>query len=421
VKCLSAVIAALVVAVPIFGSGALPAAAQTPPARPSPTPGKPAPTPPPPSPAAPSGPAQDAIPPGSAQPVPERPTQPAAPPAGAPGDGIVPSDEPPVDPGDAADALPTPGEGDADAVAELLGEGPRVVGRPIDRVQFRGNRKVEDDAIRVNLLSRPGSVLDPAKLREDVRAIWKMGFFADVVVEAELNPGGGVVMTFAVKEKPSVRKVLIAGNDGLSLDDINEVIDLQLDAILDIAKVKRNREKIADLYVEKGYYLASVDYELKPISDTEVDVWFVVDERSKVQIRDVQFIGNKAVSDETLREQIATRKGSFFSFLNDSGTFNQEAFERDLLIVSAYYWDQGYANVKLGTPQLRLSRDKRYMYVSIPVDEGPVFTISKVDFKGDLIGTPAEHAEKMKLRAGVRFSRTMIAEDRDRLSNYYMD
>jgi outer membrane protein insertion porin family len=416
VKCLSAAIAALVV---IQTVQSVPAAAQTPPARPSPTPGKPSSTPAP-SPAAPSGPAQDAIPPGSANPAPTPPTQPSTPP-GTPADGTVPIGDAPVDPGDAADALPAPGEGDADAVAELLGDGPRVVGRPIDRVQFRGNRKVEDDAIRVNLLTRPGAVLDPAKLREDVRAIWKMGFFADVIVEAELNPGGGVVLTFAVKEKPAVRKVLIAGNDGLSLDDINEVIDLELDAILDIAKVKRNREKIADLYVEKGYYLANVDYELKPVSDTEVDVWFVVDERSKVQIRDVQFIGNKAVGDDTLRELIATRKGGVFSFLNDSGTFNQEAFERDLLIVSAYYWDQGYANVKLGTPQLRLSRDKRYMYVSIPVDEGPVFTISKIDFKGDLIGTPAEHAEKMKLRAGVRFSRTMIAEDRDRLSNYYMD
>ena len=75
------------------------------------------------------------------------------------------------------------------------------------------------------------------------------------------------------------------------------------------------------------------------------------------------------------------------SFLNDSGTYTQEAFERDLLLVSAHYWDRGYANVKVGTPQLRLSRDKQYMYLSIPVDEGPIFTIGSVNFKGDLIGT----------------------------------
>ena len=54
-------------------------------------------------------------------------------------------------------------------------------GRAIERVQFRGNRKVEDDAIRVHLLSKPGTLLDAAKLRADLREMWKMGFFADIV------------------------------------------------------------------------------------------------------------------------------------------------------------------------------------------------------------------------------------------------
>ena len=83
--------------------------------------------------------------------------------------------------------------------------GPAVQGRPIERVQFRGNRKVEDDAIRVNLLSKPGTLFDAAKLREDIRAMWKMGFFADVNVEAEIGTAGGLTLTFAVKEKPSIR------------------------------------------------------------------------------------------------------------------------------------------------------------------------------------------------------------------------
>ena len=62
-------------------------------------------------------------------------------------------------------------------------------GRAIERVQFRGNRKVEDDAIRVQLLSKPGALLDAAKLRDDLRAMWKMGFFDDVEVEAEVAAG----------------------------------------------------------------------------------------------------------------------------------------------------------------------------------------------------------------------------------------
>jgi len=294
-------------------------------------------------------------------------------------------------------------------------------GRPIERVQFRGNRKVEDDAIRVQLLSKPGTLLDSAKLREDLRTMWKMGFFADIDVEGEVGPSGALTLTFAVHEKPAIRKVLVAGNSDLGLDKINEVIDLELDAIVDISKVKKNREKIADLYVQKGFYLATVDYEIKPVNEAEVDVWFKIDEKAKVKIREVQFIGNNHISDEELRNAISTRRADALSFLNDSGTYSQEAFERDLLLVSAHYWDRGYANVKVGTPQLRLSRDKQYMYLAIPVDEGPVFTIGALNFKGDLIGGKEKNQAKVKVRAGMTFSRTRIAEDRENLSAFYQD
>jgi hypothetical protein len=46
---------------------------------------------------------------------------------------------------------------------------PRLAGRPIDRIQFRGNRKVESDTIRLNLVSKVGATIDAAKIRDDVR------------------------------------------------------------------------------------------------------------------------------------------------------------------------------------------------------------------------------------------------------------
>lgn len=339
-------------------------------------------------------------------------------PVPTPAPAPAPAPPTPADPTDAAGS----GSGSGSTAAPTPPVGAvQWQGRTIERIQFRGNRKVEDDAIRVQLLSKAGTALDPTKLREDLRTMWKMGFFADIDVEAEVGSSGGLTLTFAVKEKPSIRKVLIAGNSELELSKINEVIDLELDTIVDIGKVKKNREKIADVYVQKGYYLATVDWEIKAINEAEVDVWFKIDEKAKVKIREVQFIGNNSISDDELRNSISTRRADALSFLNDSGTYSQEAFERDLLLVSAHYWDRGYANVKVGTPQLRLSRDKQYMYLSIPVDEGPVFTIGTVNFKGDLIGTTQKNLERVRMRPGLRFSRTLIAEDRESLSNYYQD
>jgi outer membrane protein insertion porin family len=296
-----------------------------------------------------------------------------------------------------------------------------VLSQRIEQVQFRGNRKVEDDAIRVNLMSRVGTELDPEKIREDIRAMWGMGFFDDIRVEVTMSEKGGVVLTFAVAEKPSVRKVLVSGNDELDLDKINEVLDLKRDAILDVAKVKRNREKVQTLYVEKGYYLAAVDYQIRPVNEAEVDVWFLIDERAKVEIRQVTFIGNEQVTDRELSSIIATKTGGFFAFITDSGIFQEETFERDLMMITAYYYDRGFINVNVGSPQIRLSRDKHYMYLSIPIEEGPVFSIGKIDFKGELIGDKAAYFKRLTVAEGEVFNRSMVGQDIVKLNDYYRD
>src|SRR5205814_8956828 len=68
--------------------------------------------------------------------------------------------------------------------------------REVRRVHFRGNRKVEDDALRVNLRTVPGAIVTQDMIRDDVRTIWRMGFFEDVQVEVTPMVGGGVIVIF---------------------------------------------------------------------------------------------------------------------------------------------------------------------------------------------------------------------------------
>lgn len=300
-----------------------------------------------------------------------------------------------------------------------LSEASELIGKRIAQIQFRGNRKVEDAAIRANLVSKQGAPLALDKIRADIRSLWTLGLFEDVRVLAAPSGDDAVIITFVVEEKPSVRKVLISGNDELSLEDINKVIDLQRDAILDVAKIKKNREKIHDLYVDEGFYLAEVEYEVRPVNEAEVDVWFLIDESSKVEIREISFIGNRKVSDETLHSITTTKEGGYFSFISDSGVFKQEEFERDLLLILAYYYDHGFIRAKVGTPKVRLSRDKRYMYLSIPIDEGPVFRIGEIDFQGDIIGDKSDYYELLSIEPGDIFNRSQVSKDIKAVNDLY--
>jgi outer membrane protein insertion porin family len=331
----------------------------------------------------------------------QQPPQPApTPDAGAPtGDGGV-----------------APGENAAAAQAER----PELLSLEVKRVQFRGNRKVEDDALRVNLRTVPGAQLTQDLLREDVRAIWRMGFFEDVQVEA--NPfEGGVSVVFVLKEKPSIRKIYVSGHEEVGLTKINEVLDIKKEQILDLAKIKKNMEKIRELYLQRGFYMADVTYDLKRVGASEVDVYFRVHENAKVEVRRVNFVGNKAASDQELRSVMLTQETDLLSFVTSAGTYREDVFQRDMLLLQSYYQDRGYIYVKVHDPKFELSPDKRSLYITIPIEEGNVYQIGKIDFKGDLLEDEEKLRQRLRAKPGETFSRSKLGQDIQELTDSFHD
>jgi len=126
----------------------------------------------------------------------------------------------------------------------------------------------------------------------------------------------------------------------------------------------------------------------------------------------VRFVGNRGPSAADLRRAVQTRAGD---------TFNQEVFERDLLLLSAYYWDRGYANVRIGEPTRTLSADGRTLDISIPIEEGPTFTISAVHATGELLDSVDDTLLMLQVHPGNLFSRTAIATARETLQTRYQD
>ncbi len=294
-------------------------------------------------------------------------------------------------------------------------------GKPIGALKFKGNKKAEDDAIKAVVQSSVGTKLSSEKLRDDLRAVWKMGYFDDVQVEATEESNGKVTLTFVLREKPTIRKIYVSGASELGIDKINEVLDLKKETILDPAKIKRNVEKVRDLYVEKGFYLADVTSEVQRKDQNKVDVYFIVDEHAKVEVRQVRFLGNHNVTDAELRAAMGTQEGGWLSFLTSSGTYREDAFDRDLLLLTAFYYDRGYINVKLGKPEIELSGDKRYLYITIPIDEGLPYTIGKIDFKGELLKTKADYFRLMTVQSGETFSRTRLGGDIQKVNDLFKD
>ena len=296
-------------------------------------------------------------------------------------------------------------------------------GKTITSIEVKGNRRVEPQSVVRQMRLEAGEALDLKQLSADISRLWRLGYFDDIKVDAREDGEDGVALTIVVAEKPAIASVSYVGNDDLSEDDITEVVNLKKFQILDVSKVKANAEKIRELYLEKGYYLAEVDYKIK--ADAELPdqshVTFEVREYAKVQVKQITFLGNKALSDEELVKIMGTREGDWFSFLTSFGTFKEEAFEADLQRLTAYYYDKGYVQVSVDVPTIRLARDKRYLYITIKIAEGPRFTVGDVDVQGDFIRPKKELYDLTKLRPDEFFSYGTLRQDLETLRNIYQD
>jgi outer membrane protein insertion porin family len=298
----------------------------------------------------------------------------------------------------------------------LAGEAPVVAA-----IEVEGTRRVEVDAVKSAISSKAGEPLDEKKIDADVRAVVKLGFFSDVAVELRGDEARPRVV-FRVTERPAVAETKIEGNDEIGADDFKEILaEIKPFAILDTTAVRKAVKKIQEKYVEKGFYLAEVGEKLQERPDNQVAVIFVVQEHAKVQVRKITFLGNAHVPREDLLAYMQTQEGGLLSFLGSSGTYKQEAFDRDLQAVQFVYQDRGYVTVKVGKPSVTLSPDRRFLYATIRIEEGEQYTVGKIDYSGELLHAKDQLQELTRMRSGEIFSRSKVGKDLFALADLYRD
>lgn len=324
--------------------------------------------------------AQDA----SAEPEADPAAMPAAPAQDEPAPVAMPTgqDAPPqampTAPDASPQAMPQPVDAGMDRPIAAMGQ--------VARIEVSGLRRLEEAAILAAIGLRPGEEVTDWKVRRDIQSIWATSFVDDVRVDLSPNGDGpGVVLTFLVTEKPAIREVKLKGNKKLDDDALNEVIDILPFSVLNQAEVKRNVRRIRDKYLEKGFYLVEVEPVVRDLGGDLVELTFEITENKKVVVQRVDITGNDNLPDRKIKRFLTTKSGGIAPWLTNSGTFIEANLDNDVQILRSVYLEEGYVNVKVGKPQAWLSPDKRSIYVSFDVEEGPRFKLGKIKVEGDFV------------------------------------
>lgn len=296
-----------------------------------------------------------------------------------------------------------------------------VAADKITAIEIRGNRKIESDAIQKKILSTVGGLVSSSLIETDIKSIFGMGYFKYVEVQEE-EQGAGVKLIYKLVEKPTVRKIEYRGLDALSEDDAKEQTVLKLYEVLDYPKIAESIEKLKKKYEEKGYYIVDIREEVIEDEKTnEVEVVLHIQENDKIQVREINIVGNEAISDDELKGVMATQEGGPFSWLTDSGTYREAAFERDFAALSIFYGMRGYVKAQFKKPQVTVSPDKKWINITFSVVEGDQYFVGDVDFRGDLLFDRQELLDDLQLIKGEVFNTETLRRETLKYTEKYSD
>ncbi len=300
-------------------------------------------------------------------------------------------------------------------------------------VRVKGNLRVDEEVILDKVSTRAGDFLEPEKIREDLKNIYKLGYFEDVRAEVEEGEGG-LILTYVVLEKPIIREIVFEGNKAVSEADLKKVIELKPLSVLNLKEVDKAAETIKAVYQQKGYYHTRVIPEIKTLAGRRVKVVFRIKEGQKLYIKKIEFTGNRAFSDKKLKKLLSVSEKTAFSWVKkvaqtvksfispepaaEPGVYSLAFLYRDLEKIETFYHNHGYIEARVGEPKIR--EEGGWVYITIPIEEGPRYRMGKVEVLQDLF--PKEKIYKeLTLPREKYFSREALRRDQMRIADLFAD
>lgn len=290
----------------------------------------------------------------------------------------------------------------------------------IAKIEIMGNEAIDKAVITNAMKVKENDPYNLEKLREDMKNIYKTGFFSDVQIDVK-DTDQGKAVTFVVIERPSVKAIYVAGNKKVKTDDVKDKLKVRTGTVMNIEKIKESIDEVKKLYASKGYYNARISYEVVQEEDYDVGVKFVIEEPQQAHVRKIAFTGNIAFKTKQLKDHMTIKEKGIFSWFTGSGILDDAALEDDRKRIEAFYSDNGYVKAKVGAPDISLSKDGKTISLVLPVEEGSMYRVGAIDFAGDII-IPRETMQKgLKSKTGDPFKASVFQQDLLMLTDLYQD
>ena len=286
-------------------------------------------------------------------------------------------------------------------------------------IRVEGVQRTEAGTVFTYMPVKVGERIDDEKAAAAIKALYATGFYSDVRLEAD----GDILIVF-VQERPAIASIDIEGAKEFTKENLKDGLKqagIAESRIYDKSLLDRAEKEIKRQYTSRGFYSAKVTTTVTPLERNRAALRFDIEEGEVTKIADINIIGAKDFTErQLLREMKLTTPGWFTWFTKDD-QYSKQQLTADLEALRSYYLNRGYLEFNIESTQVSITPDREKIFITVVINEGPVFRVGDIKFSGDLIVKEAELRELVRVRPGEVFSREKIVETtkgiNDRLGN----
>jgi outer membrane protein insertion porin family len=253
------------------------------------------------------------------------------------------------------------------------------------RIDVEGNRRVEPETIRAYFRVSPGERLDAAKIDSALKGLYATGLFQDV----RITPGAGRILVTVV-ENPVINRVAFEGNKKAKDEQLGQEVQSKPRGTYSKATVQADVQRILEVYQRSGRYDVRVVPKIVELPNGRVDLIFEIDEGVKTGVAKIIFVGNKAFSDQRLKDVIKTGETNWLSFLKSNDIYDPDRVEVDRDLLRRHYLKYGYVDIRIVSATGEYDPNQKGFVITFTIEEGDQYHFGIVDIQSNIPEVPPD-------------------------------
>ena len=288
----------------------------------------------------------------------------------------------------------------------------------VSKIQFKGNKKLNEESLKELSLVKEYSFLDYEKLKKTVSAIkgkykekaYYLTKVSHTFKKDSKKQSSTLIIEIKEHSKLLVKRINFIGNRNISSQTLKSFMLTKEKNILSFLgssgvyqpkNIDRDLQAIQYYYRDKGYLNVRAQAPKIHITPDKrfLYITFVISEGIKFKMGKELFEGDEVVSKEEVQDRLKLAKKNYFSL---------GALQEDMQMISLLYKNKGYAFVQVQPRFFPDPIEEDKIHVSFQVDTGLAYKLRRIEITGNNSARDKVILRRFQIREGDLFNQSKV-------------